>query len=119
MSATLSTCRTTGLDPRLKLTKRVGRGVTRVMADRRWLVLAVDELVDNAIKFSPHGGRIIVGADAIDDGETIELSVTDQGQGMTADEQSQAFGDFVQGDPSDTRRFGGSGAGSRACPRRR
>lgn len=99
------------VDKRIKLSKKVGRGVTRVMADRRWLVLALDELIDNAIKFSPNGGRIVVAAEVVDDGDRIELSVTDQGVGMTTEEQSQAFGDFVQGDPSDTRRFGGLGLG--------
>lgn len=81
-----------------------------VQADRRWLALALDELVDNAVKFSPKGGRISVGARSADEGG-VSLAVVDSGKGMTAEEAAAAFGEFVQGDSSDTRAFGGLGLG--------
>jgi PAS domain S-box-containing protein len=94
------------------IARRVSRQLPPVQADRRWLTLAVDELIDNAVKFSPDGGRVTVtAAPAAGNGEGIEISVVDRGVGMTAQEQAEAFGDFVQGDPSDTRRFGGLGLG--------
>ena len=96
-----------------RITRRVARGVPEVDADPRWLALSLDELLDNAVKFSPNGGRISVTAAPIGTGrrQDVEITVTDQGKGMTPEEQSHAFRDFVQGDGSDTRSFGGLGLG--------
>jgi two-component system sensor histidine kinase SenX3 len=41
----------------------------------------------------------------------VEIAVSDQGMGMSAEQQAVIFGDFVQADSSDTRRFGGLGLG--------
>ena len=89
---------------------RVRRGTPVVLADRRRLTSCLDELVDNAIKFSVNGGKIVVAAEPSADGG-VEISVTDHGQGMTLSEQERAFEEFVQGDPSDTRPHGGLGLG--------
>lgn len=97
------------LPANLKLGRRMSRSETMVSADRRWLSLAVDELIDNAVKFSPEGGRI--GVRVTDHSEWVEISVSDQGMGMTAQQYEVIFGDFVQADNSDTRRFGGLGLG--------
>ena len=92
------------------LTRRVKRGVPKVIADERWLTLAIDELVDNAVKFSPDGCKVTVTAAKTDDGR-VEIVVADKGKGMTREEQGLAFTEFVQGDTSDTRAFGGLGLG--------
>ncbi len=93
----------------LSLGRRMARSETLVSVDRRWLSLAVDELIDNAVKFSPEGGRILVRV--ADRGDSVEISVTDQGMGMTPEQHEVVFGEFVQADNSDTRRFGGLGLG--------
>lgn len=92
------------------LVRRVARGLPKVEVDRKWLEIALNELVDNAVKFSPMGGNVEVVAAATDDG-LVEIAVTDRGIGMSVDEQAMAFSDFVQGDASDTRRFNGLGLG--------
>jgi two-component system phosphate regulon sensor histidine kinase PhoR len=99
------------LPERHVLVRRVARDLPPVVADRRWLTLAVDELVDNAVKFSPNGGRITVRAALADGGRFVEIAVADQGKGMSEEEAARAFADFVQGDGSDTRQFGGLGLG--------
>ncbi|MGH9120654.1 MAG: sensor histidine kinase [Acidimicrobiales bacterium] len=116
------------LPPGHHLVRRVDPVTPRVLADRRLLSLAIDELLDNAVKFSPEGGRILVTATAAgahgttngSGGErpphptpptAVEISVTDRGRGMTEEELALAFGEFAQGDSSDTRRFGGLGLG--------
>jgi signal transduction histidine kinase len=106
------------------LSRRVDRSTPDVLGDRRWLALALDELIDNAVKFSPDGGVITVtaaptalaataGANGADNGgvDGVAISVVDEGQGMTPAERATMFGEFVQGDASDTRRFGGLGLG--------
>jgi two-component system sensor histidine kinase VicK len=108
------------IPPTHTISRRVARGTPEVLGDRRWLALAIDELVDNAVKFSPDGGKVTVTASPIGPevnshrngrANGIEISVADRGKGMTVDEQATAFGEFVQGDSSDTRRFGGLGLG--------
>jgi two-component system sensor histidine kinase VicK len=93
-----------------KITKRVGRGVPKIVADERWITQSIDELVDNAVKFSPDGGRVSVTAAMTDEGE-LEIAVADKGKGMSREELALAFSAFAQGDSSDTRRFGGLGLG--------
>ncbi len=97
-------------DPWL-ISRRVERDLDPVVADRRWIRLAIDELVDNAVKFSPDGGEVVVMARTVRSGRVLEISVTDHGKGMSEQEAAAAFGEFVQGDSSDTRRFGGLGLG--------
>ena len=89
---------------------RVRKATPWVIADKGRLTKCLDELVDNAVKFSDNGGKIVVSAEPYPDGG-VEISVTDHGQGMTAAEQDKAFEEFVQGDPSDTRAHGGLGLG--------
>jgi two-component system phosphate regulon sensor histidine kinase PhoR len=93
------------------ISRRVERDLDPVVADRRWIRLAIDELVDNAVKFSPEGGEIVVMARAVRGGRVLEVSVSDQGKGMSEQEATAAFGEFVQGDSSDTRLYGGLGLG--------
>lgn len=104
----------------ISIRRRVARNVPPVLVDPRWLSLAVDELVDNAVKFSPDGGPVLLEVAVADsDGrngksprhQMVEISVRDRGMGMTAAEYELVFGDFVQADSSDTRRFGGLGLG--------
>ena len=102
--------RSAKLNGKGSVTRRVKRGVPKVIADERWLTLAVDELVDNAVKFSPEACKVTVTAAKTDDGR-VEIQVADKGKGMTREEQALAFAEFVQGDTSDTRAFGGLGLG--------
>ncbi|MGH9069822.1 MAG: ATP-binding protein [Acidimicrobiales bacterium] len=94
-----------------RVLKRVARRLPPLGGDRRWMSLALDELVDNAVKFSPEGGQVILSVDPGGQGRFVEFSVIDQGKGMSNAEASQAFNDFVQGDGSDTRSYGGLGLG--------
>jgi signal transduction histidine kinase len=95
------------------ITCRVRRRTPDVLADVHWLSRAVDELVDNAIKFSPAGGSIHVTAEAgDDDGRRVVLvAVADRGIGMLPEQVKNAFDEFTQGDESNTRAFGGLGLG--------
>lgn len=79
---------------------------------------AVDELVGNAVKYSPDGGAVTVTFEV--EGSELAIAVTDEGIGIDADrlEALAALADpFRQGDASETRRFGGLGLGL-ACAER-
>lgn len=90
--------------------RRVSSRLPEVHADPEWLRRSLDELVDNARKFSPDGGVITIAASRTETGE-VEISVADQGLGMPREQVEAVFTDFYQGDASDTRRFGGLGLG--------
>jgi PAS domain S-box-containing protein len=93
-----------------RITCQVQAGLPAVQVDREWLGLALDEIVDNAVKYSPARGVIEVRVTSAEEG-AVEIDVVDQGVGMTAEETARVFGAFEQADPSDTRRFGGLGLG--------
>lgn len=102
------------LDPaRHTVTRRVGRGVPKVWLDRQSVDQALDELVDNGVKYSPDGGRIDLTAtvDDADGYQVVRLTVADQGAGIPADRIDDVMGDFTQLDGSVTRPFGGLGLG--------
>jgi PAS domain S-box-containing protein len=96
-----------------KLVRRVATGIPDVVADSTYLAQALDELIDNAVKYSPDGGRIVVSAGVADgeEGPELEISVSDEGVGVPADRLDSVLQDFTQGDASSTRRFGGLGLG--------
>ncbi|MGH9284760.1 MAG: ATP-binding protein, partial [Acidimicrobiales bacterium] len=95
------------------LRRRVARSLPDVSADPRWLAASLDELIDNAVKFSPSGSRISISAEpARSRGRTgVSIMVTDPGIGMTGEQIDRAFGEFTQADESDTRSYGGLGLG--------
>lgn len=69
-----------------------------VEADRPSILRVVSNLLDNAIKYSPHGGSIRVST--IDEGELVSLTVTDQGPGIPEQERYRVFERFYTGDAS-------------------
>jgi PAS domain S-box-containing protein len=80
-------------------------------ADAEKLRQVCSILLDNAIKYSPAGGTVIVGAERKDD--TVEVRVVDEGPGIPQAEQERIFRKFYRGaDPSGRLgAVGGSGLG--------
>jgi signal transduction histidine kinase/CHASE3 domain sensor protein len=66
-------------------------------------------LVGNAIKYSPGGGEVLVTVDH--DGDTVQVSVRDQGIGMSPRDMGQLFEKFYRVDREEVRRAGGTGLG--------
>ncbi|MHB8464511.1 MAG: sensor histidine kinase [Acidimicrobiales bacterium] len=108
---------TTRVNGNHAVARKTARRLPQVRGDRRWLAMAVDELIDNAVKFSPEGGEVTVTVSATtwslgnQSRPAVRITVSDHGVGMTSVEEREVFTDFVQADSSDTRRFGGLGLG--------
>jgi len=81
----------------------------RVVGDPDRLQQVIWNLASNAVKFTPKGGRIDVRLARV--GTSIELSVSDSGQGISAEFLPHVFERFRQAEGSTTRRHGGLGLG--------
>jgi signal transduction histidine kinase/CHASE3 domain sensor protein len=66
-------------------------------------------LVGNAIKYSPGGGEVLVTVEH--DGDSVQVSVRDQGIGMSPRDMGQLFEKFYRVDRDEVRRAGGTGLG--------
>lgn len=88
-----------------------------VQADPGRLANALSQLVDNAVKFTPSGGRVVIGArgpvrppNGAAQPHAV-IAVADSGIGIPPDRQKFLFQSFTQADMSDRRRFEGIGLG--------
>jgi two-component system phosphate regulon sensor histidine kinase PhoR len=81
----------------------------RLQGDANLLHQVVRKLVDNALKYSPNGGRVVVRGR--EDGEGLALEVADQGIGIAPEHLPRIFEKFYTVDGSLTRRVGGTGVG--------
>ncbi len=81
-----------------------------VQADPEKIAWVVNQLIDNGIKFTPSGGRVVVSLRREGD-HLVTLSVTDTGIGIPASRLDEIFEPFHQLDGSTTRRSGGTGLG--------
>jgi signal transduction histidine kinase len=70
-------------------------------------------LVDNAVKYSPDGGRVQVELARRDNG--LRIAVSDEGLGIPHGELQRIFGKFYRVDPQQTRGVGGTGLGLYIC----
>ncbi|HEX2178642.1 MAG TPA: ATP-binding protein [Actinomycetota bacterium] len=85
-----------------------------VEVDRRLVPLAIAELMDNAVKFSPNGGKVTLSAEHSRNGKGsgyVKISVRDEGIGIDEAQLSKIGQNFVQADGSETRAYGGLGLG--------
>ena len=84
-------------------------GAAPVLGLEQPLLSALTNLVDNALRYTPSGGRVTVAVDATD-GRAV-VAVTDNGPGISPLEQSRLFDRFVRGQAAADSRGEGSGLG--------
>ena len=85
-----------------------GRTDGKVFGDQDLLVTALRNLIDNAIRYSPANTRVGIGVRSREG--LVSISVTDQGDGLTPEDQERVFERFYRVDKSRTRP-GGTGLG--------
>ncbi len=88
----------------------VDDNIPLVHADPQKIAWVLNQLVDNAVKFTPAGGRVVVSVHKEAE-NLIMVSVTDTGIGIPANRMEEIFEPFHQLDGSSTRHFGGTGLG--------
>jgi PAS domain S-box-containing protein len=93
----------------LEVTTDLEEGVGIALADPARLQQVLCNLLLNAVKFTPRGGRVSVTLRQID--AAAEITVSDDGVGIRPELLSSIFDRFRQADSSTSRRFGGLGLG--------
>ncbi|MDX2035611.1 MAG: ATP-binding protein [Isosphaeraceae bacterium] len=84
-------------------------GPTHVMADDEAIRQIFDNLIDNAIKYTPEGGWVRVGASL--SGTSVAVEVADSGIGIPRDDLPRVFERFYRVDKARSRELGGTGLG--------
>lgn len=99
---------------RLEMLSRVisadvhGDAIT-LKGDREQLRVVLDNLVSNAIKYTPRGGKVRIISSI--DGAMAQIDVEDDGPGVALEEQERVFESFYRGDASANGKIKGSGLG--------
>jgi signal transduction histidine kinase/DNA-binding response OmpR family regulator len=93
----------------------------QMLGDPGRLRQVLGNLLSNALKFTPRGGRVQVSAQSVkaqgSGARLLQLKVQDSGVGISPRQQATIFDAFTQADASTARRFGGSGLGLAICSR--
>ena len=98
-----------------KLTVTIDDGISHfVVGDEQRLMQVVANLLSNAVKFTPNGGEIQLEAFLIDEQDgnyELQISITDNGIGLSKEQHEKLFQAFEQADSGISRRYGATGLG--------
>ena len=103
-----------GAASQVHISFRIAAPPIQVMADEDRLLQVINELVTNAIKFSPPDTHIRLAAEPSGE-DSVCFIVEDQGRGIAPEKLEHIFNRFQQGDASDSRALGGTGLGLALC----
>jgi signal transduction histidine kinase len=98
---------------RMHLELAISPDLPDLMLDANRITQVLTNLISNAIKFSPPGGRIEVSATAWEGG--VRVGVRDHGEGIASQDMPKLFRKFSQIDGGATRKAGGTGLGLVIC----
>jgi len=93
----------------LRISVNLQEPIPDIAADRRRLAEVLQNLLDNAMQYTPAGGQITVSASA--DGSEVTFTVSDTGIGIPRADQSRIFERFYRVDVARSREVGGTGLG--------
>ncbi len=80
----------------IRLERRFVPGVPKIVMDTGRIVQVLNNLVGNALKFTPRGGRVTIEAKPRSSGQEIEVSVEDTGMGIAREDLERVFERFLQ-----------------------
>jgi two-component system sensor histidine kinase SenX3 len=104
----LDQCRTTAESRKIILSYDQTQDAN-ILGDRDQLTMALHNLIENAINYSPIDTKVSVSTSLLD--QIITISVTDQGIGIPEAETERIFERFYRVDPARSRETGGTGLG--------
>jgi CheY-like chemotaxis protein len=102
-------------EKRQKFSVYIDRSIPRTLTgDEQRIAQVITNLLGNAVKFTPEEGSITLAvrlADMVNDLCTLQVSVSDTGIGISAEQQERLFKSFEQAESNTTRKYGGTGLG--------
>jgi signal transduction histidine kinase len=107
--ATVRTAVYAATKAKIELSEEIATDLPEIVGDAERLGQVFENLIGNAIKFSPDGGQVRVRVLA--ERDWVRAEIQDCGIGIAHDQLDKIFGRFYQVDGSTTRRFGGTGLG--------
>ena len=105
----IETTQRTAAEKDLRVSVNLLQPLPDIAADRRRLAEVLQNLLDNAMQYTPAGGQIMVGASA--NGAEVTITVSDTGIGIPQADQSRIFERFYRVDVARSREVGGTGLG--------
>jgi signal transduction histidine kinase len=109
IEGTLALFREKALRQQIAMSAEIGADIALITADKTKIRQVLLNLLANAIKFTPSGGR--VGIRAARNGAGVQIDVWDTGIGISAEDCGKLFQPFLQLDTSTTRKYEGTGLG--------
>lgn len=101
-------CKTTSEAKGISITVDIADSAV-VLGDSEQLIMAIHNLLENAINYSPEKTKVAISTKISD--EIIEITVADQGIGIAEEELERIFERFYRVDPARSRETGGTGLG--------
>ena len=98
-------------EKRLKVLSSFDRKVTIMQTNGRYLHQVLMNLLNNAIKFTPEGGKIGLDVKGVAEKQVVHFTVWDTGIGIAEEDMARLFQSFVQLDSSLSRGYEGAGLG--------
>ncbi len=94
---------------KIKLNILLPEDTPKVLGDQEKLTAVMNQLLDNALKFTPPGGTILIKAECSEN--DVIITVADTGIGIPEERVEEVFEPFHQLDDTTARRYGGTGLG--------
>jgi len=95
----------------VELSTHIASDVPLIMGDYEKMQRVLENLISNAIKFTPDGGKVHLSIELDTKSRDVCLRVSDNGIGIALKDQVRIFDRFVQVDSTSTRKYNGSGLG--------
>jgi two-component system sensor histidine kinase SenX3 len=108
ISEAVDLCKTTSEAKGIHITTNLGAQAI-VLGDSEQLIMAIHNLLENAINYSPENTKVSISTEVVD--QIVEITVTDQGIGIPEGELERIFERFYRVDPARSRETGGTGLG--------
>lgn len=109
VSSCIETSQPRSIERDLRLSVNLGKNIPDIAGDRRRLTEVLQNLLDNAMQYTPAGGKIMVGAER--KGQEVVITVADTGIGIPQADQPRIFERFYRVDVARSREVGGTGLG--------